>query len=114
MGPPRSRQRGQQLSVEDATKNCDQLHVVLAQPEGNKRKQCLAVMGQYESFHVQKFMRLPAEKKGPVDSSLPSDGMLQQLPIPMEAQLFDLSRDSTSMPRPGGRATAEEGWRRGR
>ena len=42
-----------QLSVDDATKNCDQLHVVLTQPEPNKRKQCLAVMGQYESFHLK-------------------------------------------------------------
>ena len=35
------------LSVEDATKNCNNLHVVL--------------VGQYESFHVHKFMRVSEE-----------------------------------------------------
>lgn len=49
------------LSVEDATKNCRNLHIVL-DAEGRK-KQCIAVMAQYESFHIQKFMRMSEGEK---------------------------------------------------
>lgn len=43
------------LSVEDATKNCNNLHVVLT--DHDRPHQCVALLGQYESFHVHKFMR---------------------------------------------------------
>lgn len=55
------------LSVEEATENCKQLHIVLTQP--GRSGQCVALMGQYESFHVQKFMRLP--EQGKIDPSAP-------------------------------------------
>ena len=71
-------------SVHDATVNCDNLHIILT--DYSRPKQCIAIMGQYESFHIQKFMRLPPDKDqndnderaetgggsgGKLDSSLP-------------------------------------------
>ena len=58
------------LSVKDATENCDFLNIILTEPKSN-RAQCIAVMGQYESFHIQKFMRLDDKKKAPVNRELP-------------------------------------------
>lgn len=55
------------LQVSDALQNCDSVHVILTQPAS--RRQCVAMMNQYESFHVQKFMRLP--ESGKLDSNLP-------------------------------------------
>ena len=53
------------LSAEEATQNCDFLHVILTDhtpsTKGQARKQCTALVGQYESFHIQKYMRLPHE-----------------------------------------------------
>ncbi len=43
------------LSVKEATKNCNNLHVILA--DHDREHQCMAIVGQYESFHVHKFMR---------------------------------------------------------
>jgi hypothetical protein len=57
------------LSSTEATENCENLHVVLT--DFTRKRQCIAVMGQYESFHIQKWMRLPKEKGKPVDKSLP-------------------------------------------
>jgi hypothetical protein len=44
-------------SAKEATENCDQLNVVLTQPDNNRR-QCVAIVPQYESFYIQKLMRL--------------------------------------------------------
>jgi hypothetical protein len=55
-------------SVEEATENCDNLHIVLTHQD--RTRQCVALMGQYESFHIQKYMRLP-EEKGGIDPNLP-------------------------------------------
>jgi len=60
------------LSVEDATKNCRNLHVVL--DAVSRKQQCVALMGQYESFHVQKFMRMsdgPKQSDRNIDMNLP-------------------------------------------
>jgi hypothetical protein len=56
------------LSVDDATASCDFLNVVLTDDSGDRR-QCLAIMGQFESYHVQRFMRIGP--KGPLDQELP-------------------------------------------
>ena len=42
------------LDVTQATTNCDQLHIILT--DHSRRKQCVALVPQYESFHVQKWM----------------------------------------------------------
>lgn len=44
-------------SAKTATENCDVLKVVLTQPD--KKNHCVAIVGQWESHHVQKFMRVP-------------------------------------------------------
>eukprot|EP00980_Cylindrotheca_fusiformis_P015152 scaffold4183_cov137-Cylindrotheca_fusiformis.AAC.15 len=49
-------------SVDEATENCDNLHVILT--DHSRRSQCLAIMGQYESYHIQKWMRLPEQGVG--------------------------------------------------
>jgi hypothetical protein len=54
-------------SVEEATENCDNLHVILTDP--SRTRQCVALMGQYESFHIQKWMRLPED--GKLDPKVP-------------------------------------------
>jgi hypothetical protein len=63
-----SNNNNQVLSVEDATANCDFVNVILTDHSRNRR-QCMAIMGQYEAFHIQKFMRLP--EKGALDSTVP-------------------------------------------
>lgn len=45
------------LSPEAAAKNCMTMKVVLVRPEEHDR--CLAIMGQWPSYHVHKFMRIP-------------------------------------------------------
>lgn len=42
-------------SAETALENCDYVNIVLTD-QGN-RKQCIAIVPQYESFHIQRFMR---------------------------------------------------------
>jgi hypothetical protein len=56
------------LDVKDATKNCDFLNVILTD-HSKSRRQCIALFGQYEAFHIQKWMRLP--EHGKLDGHLP-------------------------------------------
>ena len=46
----------QTLRVQDATSNCDTMNVVYINPKVSDG-QCLAVIGNYESYHIQKWMR---------------------------------------------------------
>ena len=55
-------------NVYKATANCDYLHVILSNHV--RKKQCLAIMGQHEAHHIQKFMRLPPGGGG-VNSTSP-------------------------------------------
>ena len=54
------------LSADDATKNCDVLHVVLSQTA-----QCIAIVGDYEHFHVQKWMRVDPDNSNKVNINKP-------------------------------------------
>jgi hypothetical protein len=56
------------MDVQEATSNCDFLNVILTD-HSKQRKQCIALFGQYEAFHIQKWMRLP--EHGKLDSTLP-------------------------------------------
>lgn len=56
-------------SVDVATENCDMVNLILAQP--NDKRQCFAVMGQFRSYHIQKFMRLPEKAGERLDPSAP-------------------------------------------
>eukprot|EP00979_Chaetoceros_neogracilis_P002960 scaffold493_cov258-Chaetoceros_neogracile.AAC.8 len=57
------------LDVESATENCDTMNVINTNNPGNTR-QCFAIVGNYESYHVQRWMRVPLEK-GKVDPKEP-------------------------------------------
>ncbi len=56
------------LSVEEATANCLEMNVVLTHA---RQQQCIAIMGQYESYHIQKYMRLTGERGHKIDKNLP-------------------------------------------
>ena len=47
-----------------ATENCMSVKLILQQPE-HRRKQCLIVMPQWESYHIYKYMRLETDDKLP-------------------------------------------------
>jgi len=58
------------LSAKTATENCDTMNVVLMNNPGNTR-QCFALVGgQYQSYHVQRWMRRP-ENVGALDPKMP-------------------------------------------
>ena len=50
-------------SVDAAVQNCNYVNVILT--EQHRDDQCIAIMGQYNSYHVHKFMRVPHEEDGP-------------------------------------------------
>ena len=52
-----------EVVASNAIENCDYLNVLLVDHSGN-RKQCLALVPQYESFHVQKWMRVEERSNG--------------------------------------------------
>jgi len=54
----------------EATANCDFLNVILTDV-GQGRRQCVAIVGQHESFHIQRWMRIPPNRDGTVDSKAP-------------------------------------------
>ena len=64
-------------SAEEATKNCQTVRVVLLQPPARKEKpQCFAIVPQWSSPYIYKFMRVPPVKdRGyetePIDRTLP-------------------------------------------
>jgi hypothetical protein len=84
----------------EATENCQIMKMILTEP--NKEQHCLAIMGQWESYHVHKWMRLAAsdEKKivknkdamqdtnalRYVSRGHQSDGRFQPLPIPKQSK----------------------------
>lgn len=57
------------MTAHEATENCETMNVVNTQAPGNT-KQCTAVVGNYESYFVQRWMRMP-EKGGKLDSTAP-------------------------------------------
>ena len=53
-----------QLSPEEATGNCDYLSVILTDHGDSKmRNQCLAIVPQYESYHIQRWGRFNEEQR---------------------------------------------------
>mmetsp|Transcript_445 Transcript_445/g.650 ORF Transcript_445/g.650 Transcript_445/m.650 type:complete len:392 (-) Transcript_445:828-2003(-) len=58
-----------EVSASEATENCDQMNVVLTKlPDNNP--QCLAIMANYQSYHIQRWMKLP-ENGGGLDKDKP-------------------------------------------
>ena len=60
-------------SVLDATANCDQMNVIFVESPERNHQQCMAVVGgQYQGYHIQRWMRLVGEgSKGIVQKSAP-------------------------------------------
>jgi hypothetical protein len=58
------------LATNEAVANCDYLNVILSDHNSKRRRQCFAIMGQYEAFHIQKHMRLPVGR-GKLDPKVP-------------------------------------------
>ena len=54
------------LSVDDATQHCESLNVISTKPFAGL-KQCVAIVGQYESYHILRWMR--NENNEPVNST---------------------------------------------
>lgn len=63
------------LSYIEAVENCDEMKVLLVDYSANARKQCLALVPQYESFYLQTWMRVPEARSvfdhGKIDNSQP-------------------------------------------
>ena len=58
------------LSATTATENCDTMNVVLMNNPGSTR-QCFALVGgQYQSYHIQRWMRR-SEESGPITPNMP-------------------------------------------
>ena len=59
------------LHVEEATANCDQMNVILTKlPDSNP--QCVAIMANYQSYHIQRWMRLPeTQTRSALNRTLP-------------------------------------------
>jgi hypothetical protein len=55
-----------ELSAREALEHCDQMHVALL--DHGVRNQCLALVPQYESFHLQNWMRM-SNKTGELDKT---------------------------------------------
>jgi hypothetical protein len=86
------------LSPEEATKHCHSMKLVFTEP--HQKNQCLAIVGQWESYHVYKYMRLPPgkDKKVQVDEKHPlryvsrlhgDKGLQQQIPYPTAVKQYD-------------------------
>jgi hypothetical protein len=86
------------LSVQDATINCDTLKIILTEP--NRPRQCTAIVGQWESYHIHKYMRLPPDNvRTGIDGKLPlravarthspQKGKTQIIPKSYNVETFD-------------------------
>jgi hypothetical protein len=51
------------LPMEESVENCDYVNVILTD-KSRSRNQCIAIMPQYESYHLQKWMRVSKTSKG--------------------------------------------------
>ena len=54
------------FEVQEAVENCEAVNVITTANPGNL-PQCLAIMGKYESYHVQRWLRVDPDKGGKVD-----------------------------------------------
>ncbi|KAL3905403.1 MAG: hypothetical protein SGILL_009691, partial [Bacillariaceae sp.] len=62
------------LSAKEALENCHSVKVILQEPKKRRKtEQCIAIVPQWESYYVHKFMRLPETKL--------EDGVSLDLPL---------------------------------
>jgi len=64
-GSKKNRDNGEkhQIDSEKALENCHTVKVILQEP-ANKKRQCIAIVPQWESYHVYKWMRIPKHSNG--------------------------------------------------
>lgn len=53
-----------------ATSQCDAMNVIFTENPGNTR-QCTAIIGNFESYHIQRWMKVDTTKSTPIKSDLP-------------------------------------------
>ena len=53
-----------------ATENCDAMNVIFSENPGNTR-QCTVIIGNYESYHIQRWMKVDTTKSTPIKPELP-------------------------------------------
>mmetsp|Transcript_27231 Transcript_27231/g.58510 ORF Transcript_27231/g.58510 Transcript_27231/m.58510 type:complete len:643 (+) Transcript_27231:274-2202(+) len=58
------------LDARTATENCDALNVIHTSNPGNAR-QCTAIIGNFESYHIQRWMKVDTVKSTPINPELP-------------------------------------------
>ncbi|KAL9185412.1 hypothetical protein ACHAXT_003189 [Thalassiosira profunda] len=58
------------MDPKTATENCDALNVIFTDNPGSTR-QCTAVIGNFESYHIQRWMRVDTVKSTPIKPELP-------------------------------------------
>eukprot|EP00535_Pseudo-nitzschia_heimii_P001403 CAMPEP_0197183574 /NCGR_PEP_ID=MMETSP1423-20130617/7889_1 /TAXON_ID=476441 /ORGANISM="Pseudo-nitzschia heimii, Strain UNC1101" /LENGTH=574 /DNA_ID=CAMNT_0042634163 /DNA_START=117 /DNA_END=1838 /DNA_ORIENTATION=+ len=58
------------LGAKKALQNCQSVKVIL-QERAAKKRQCIAIVPQWESYHIHKFMRVPKEEGIAVDLKYP-------------------------------------------
>jgi len=65
MGSKTDRDDGEKLEMDTdkALENCHTVKVILQEP-AHKKRQCIAFVPQWESYHVHKFMRMPKNSDG--------------------------------------------------
>jgi len=56
--------------TQSATENCDAMNVIFTDNPGNTR-QCTAIIGNFESYHIQRFMKVDTVTSSKVQSDLP-------------------------------------------
>jgi hypothetical protein len=82
-------------SAKDATANCHTIRLVLQQPK--KDKECMVILGQWESFNINKYMRIPPSGRGQANFSIPFrhvargqrvDGKVAKMPMPRQTKAY--------------------------
>ncbi|KAL7537354.1 hypothetical protein ACHAWF_005735 [Thalassiosira exigua] len=58
------------MSAQDATKNCGGLNVIFTETRGDVH-QCIAIVGNYESYHIQRWLRISPDSGSKMDEKLP-------------------------------------------
>jgi hypothetical protein len=59
------------MSASDATKNCGGLNVIYVESHDSKLNLCTAIVGNFESYHVQRWLRTDPVTYARLDTSLP-------------------------------------------
>lgn len=58
------------IDPKTATENCDAMNVIFTGNPGNTR-QCTAIIGNFESYHIDRWMRVDTTKSTPITPELP-------------------------------------------